>query len=198
MTADLTRPRPDLTYLRRRIKPGHEPAPVTSAVAAAPSRNLLSLTPDAPKPVLPAKPGVTGRAELTTSSPVVRLNRRQSAIGSLTIDGTTLVAWETTDRATGVLTGPGSEPAMPVFANRPVVEFHEGQLVVGLRHIHRLRRVVAAVTDQVVVTIHDGATITCTGGALLLSVIDGCLELRREPAPTGAPITEAFTIGGTR
>jgi hypothetical protein len=193
MTADFRRRRDDLTFLRRRIKPGQEPA----TVPAEPHRNFLDLSNSlfSTKPGLAEKPSLSGPVELTPTAPVVRLSQWQSAVGSLIIAGATHAAWETSDLATGSLTEPGVAPTMPVFANRALVEFHEGRLVVGLRHLAAIRRLVATGPGPLTVTIHDGSTVMVANAAVYVSVVSGRLEIRREPIVAIGRLEDAFTIG---
>lgn len=152
MPADFTKPRPDITYLRRRVKPESTKAPVANPSAAtttpgpslslarpqsqtapsvtppapvatsqaAPSsspsgRTSLSLArsngaqaaPVAPKKVAPAKPLLTTSATLSLENPVVRLNARQSAIGSLSVSGATIFGWRTRDGKSGIKSAKG-------------------------------------------------------------------------------------------
>lgn len=196
---DLVSARPDIVYLRRRLKLGETP-PVAEVAA-----NFLSISgSDDIMPVdltLPDKPQAAGRTVLTASSPVVRLNPRQSAIGSLRAAGVTTFAWETQDRRSG-LQGPSgtTSPDMPVFANRRLVERFEGETVVGLRHFAVLRRLIlGADSGEVTLTLHGGATIAADtrGGrdVLYLSVIGQILEVRLETLATGEDIATTFNIG---
>lgn len=196
---DLVSPRPDIAYLRRRLKVGER------APAAPVARDFLSISgPDDVLPVgvtVPDKPQATGRTVLTASSPVVRLNPRQSAIGSLRAAGATTFAWETQEHLSGVHGPSGSTGGeMPVFANRPLVERFEGETVLGLRHVGVLRRLILGADDgEITITLHGAAMIVADtrGGldVLHLSVIGRTLEVRLETLAAGEDIATTFGIG---
>jgi hypothetical protein len=199
---DLISPRPDIGYLRRRLRVGETPP----AAAPRARTNFLDLSGTAPgegrrDAPLPAKPPAVGRTVLTSREPVVRLDPRQSAIGSLRVAGSTTFAWESAERRSGVVRQGDSaaDDDIPVFANRKLVEYHHGEVVVGLRHFSALRRlVIAAASGLLTLTLLDGATVLLDteGGAevLYLSVIGNVIEVRREILGAGRDVASVFGI----
>lgn len=109
MTVDLRSPRPDLVFMRRRLKAG-ETLPTASVAASAPVSHSLRLSaPDAPVKPAYKVPGVNGRIVLDEDNPVVRLNVRQSALGSLIGENVRVFGWETPDRVAGIEFAPADE-----------------------------------------------------------------------------------------
>lgn len=137
--------------------------------------------------VLPTVPYFQKNVELTLSEPVVRFDYRQSAIGSLTIDGAQAFAWETTDKMGGLEVNGGTSTDIkpPKYGNRALVEFVDDTIVLGLRHFKKIRRlVVASQEDNLTVNLYGGSkvVIDSDGGnnVLLISRIDNELECRIE------------------
>jgi hypothetical protein len=137
--------------------------------------------------VLPTVPYFQKNIELTLDEPVVRLDYRQSAIGSLTIDGAQAFAWETTDKMGGleVLGGISTDIKPPKYGNRQLVEFVDDTVVLGLRHFRQLRRlVIASQEDNLTVNLYGGSKIVIDSddgnNVLLISRIDNELECRIE------------------
>lgn len=197
MAFSRTASREHITYLRRRPKPGEvvaEPA----APAAEPS--VLSLRrPAAPKPGLPPVKRVLGRVLLNADVPTVTLDRRQSAIGSLVFDvagpGAVAAVWELVDGTAGIVDAAQNISTSPEFGRRPIVQLHQAKIVVGLRHVHELRRLLILVNgfrgndpQRLVMDLHDESSVesahTSTTGpvvvALALYQVDGELVIRRE------------------
>lgn len=120
-------------YLRRR--PRHAPstanAPAARAVHGEPPRRT------------------TGRLLLTPEVTEVTLDRRQSAIGSLTFElagqGEIGVVWELEDSTTGLVSPLEGRLVSPEFGRRPIVEHRQGQVVVGLRHVRAVRRLLVLI-----------------------------------------------------
>jgi hypothetical protein len=198
MAANLTSPRPDITYIKRRLKPGEQ-------ASAAPVKKVsLRLNLDAPGEEydnsLPKKPQADGRVVLTLEAPVVRLNARQSAIGSLTVSEAEVFGWQDKQHHSGIVSRVNNTPQMhevPVNANRKLAEFYEGKFVLGLRHIHQLRRLVIGGHDGILrLNLLDGTEISADtdGGkrALYLSVIGNEIEVRVEKLY--GTIDETFSI----
>lgn len=142
---------------------------------------------------------VADRTILTIESPMVRMSRLQSAIGSLAIDvrpaGTISCIWELTDATSGIVSEWSGIRASPEFGRRPLIQLRKGQLLVGLRHISQLRRLLVVVSgpvpddapQSVVLSLHDGATIesahTGTTQAIVAVAgyqVGGELVIRRE------------------
>lgn len=143
---------------------------------------------------------------LEAETPVVRIDRRRSAVGTLTISGCTSAVWETVDRLVGASTADGVQAGRQVMTtgNRPLVGFEDGQALVALRHVRQLRRALftARGPERLVVALHDGTTVAVDPGSadtmsiLALSVIDGELELRVEPFPRASHDGEVFAAFG--
>ncbi|GAA4683496.1 hypothetical protein [Frondihabitans cladoniiphilus] len=130
--------------------------------------------------------------------PMVRLDRLQSAIGSLVVTGASSVAWESVTGLTGAASDESSAEGshsgshvgavVPTSGNRPLVGFDEGAVLVALRHVGELRRglVVGRGAGVLGVRLLDGVTLTVSAWgegdvpALSLLVVDGLLELRAE------------------
>lgn len=184
MAANLTAPRPDLVFLRRRLKPGE-------TATVAPTTRTTSLRLGAPEartePVRPVLdiPVLSGRVELTEEAPVVRLNRRQSAIGSLTVDGAAGFGF-TAAGVSGVQHVHSSPNAdVPVYGNRPLIGFDKNQLVVGLRHFQALKRVIVwADSGRLTVRMFDGMEVIVESqdgvNGVYIHRVGGVLELRLE------------------
>lgn len=138
--------------------------------------------------------------------PVVRIDRRRSAVGALRVTGATSAAWETTDWTVGAETVDGAEAgrAFRTTGNRPLVGFDDGAVLVSLRHVRQLRRalVMGRGTERLVVALHDGTTLAVDPGdadtttLLALSVVDGELELRAEPFPRSSHDGDVFAAFG--
>lgn len=143
---------------------------------------------------------------LGPDTPVVRVDRRRSAVGALRVSGATSVAWETVDGIVGATTSDGRAAGRDVQTpgNRPLVGFHDGDVVVALRHVRSLRRalVMARGDDRAVVSLHDGTVLAVDAGdpetmtITALSVLDGELELRAEPFPRASHDGDVFAAFG--
>lgn len=141
--------------------------------------------------VIPTVPYFQKNVELTLDEPVVRFDYRQSAIGSMTIDGAQAFAWETTEGMGGLEVNGGTSTDIkpPAYGNRQLVEFVDDTVVLGLRHFRQLRRlVVASQEDNLTVNLYGGSkvVIDSDGGnnVLLISRIDNELECRIEKIDT--------------
>lgn len=127
---------------------------------------------------------------------MIRLNARQSAIGSLLVTGATSAAWESSDRVTGAMTVNGaiSGTSIKCSGNRPLVGYVDGTAVVALRHIRELRRAlfIGPPSAPLTAEIFDGGSVTLPAAdgelrfILSLTAIDGVVELRAEPVPASA------------
>ncbi|WP_146073421.1 hypothetical protein [Cryobacterium sp. N22] len=155
-----------------------------ASVAAAPT----AVSPDSlPFPA----PTIDDVRELGGTEPVLRLNARESAVGSLIVSGADVAVWEDTDRVTGSAHASGDTAGTPVTTsgNRPLVGFDEADALVSLRHVRELRRAlfVARGPHTLGVQVFDGATVTTARGddsrmfVLYLLRIGNLLELRAEP-----------------
>lgn len=195
MTASSTRM--DVPYLRRRLKKGEVPsgtATVTSSTslklgnsqtANNPATGPNSIVSSAPVSRIPELPAVEGRVVLSLEEPAVRLSRTQSAIGSLVISGAEAFAWEGIEGFGGLVLAHGEESTAPMYANRKLVEFHKGNVVVGLRHFHNIRRLIVGTRHGMLrAKLYDEAEIIADGAlganALLISRVSNQLEFRLE------------------
>lgn len=143
---------------------------------------------------------------LDAGTPVVRVDRRRSAVGSLVVAGCTSTVWESTDHVVGAATVDGATAGRAVGTpgNRPLVGFDDGVALVALRHVRRLRRAlfIARGAERMTVALHDGTTLAVDPGTgdtttiLALSVVDGELELRAEPFPRAPHDGEVFAAFG--
>jgi len=186
---------------------GPSAAGPTRASAAAPAPSGLSLGPtaSAPRPASPAvpagalpfpAPSIDEVRELGDDEPVLRLNPRESAIGSLIVTGASSAVWEDADRVTGAATSDGATTGSPVTTpgNRPLVGFDDSDVLVSLRHVGRLRRAlfIARGPEPLGVQIFDGSTVTVAPGdekrmfVLSLLRIGSRVELRAEPVDSEA------------
>ncbi|MEO9220270.1 MAG: hypothetical protein ABI251_00560 [Mycobacteriaceae bacterium] len=201
--------RPDLDYLRRRPRPGESPPtpakPPTGSLSLAfgpPSSTASAsaapaLTPKA-APQLPT-PRVRGRTILTPERPMVTLDRRQSAIGSLAVDlaphGQVNGVWELVDGTAGTVSEQGGITTSPEFGRRSLVQVQHGRLLVGLRHVHQLRRLLLVLTGldpdgastTSVASLYDGSTAESAHEShvpalvsLAIYQVEGELVVRRE------------------
>ncbi|MFJ4264649.1 hypothetical protein ACIPYU_19590 [Paenarthrobacter nicotinovorans] len=148
-------------------------------------------------------------SQLNPDNPIVRLNARQSAIGTLTVSGARSVTWEGADLTTGAATYDGHSAGTSVKTpgNRPLAGFHETAAVVSLRHVHLLRRTFfIGAAGPLSLRLFDGQGITAAAGndevrvVLFLARIGSLLELRAEfvPANDSDPaIWERFGLSMT-
>lgn len=178
---------------------GSTPAQSGSKVSL---RSSLSLRPkmdsELPKHSVPY---FHDNTELSLDSPVVRLDFRQSGIGSLVIYGAQAFAWETKDMQGGLqvsLSENSSDIEPPSFGNRKLAEFVGDEVVVGLRHAHKLRRlVIASQVSDLKLTMYDGSEIymPSDGGnnVMLISRIGHELEVRMEKIDS-LELWEVFSI----
>lgn len=114
----------------------------TSTIAVTPSYGSRSGIAE-PSPARPFNaPGTTDVRELTRGHPMVRLNARQSAVGTLVVTGATTVVWESSEWVTGShsISGVTAGAVVSTPGNRPLVCLSDGQVMIALRHVSRLRR----------------------------------------------------------
>ncbi len=215
MTVDFRKSRPDLVYLRRRLRPGEEiKTPAPAAVSTG-----FKLTAPVPQQVsnLPTVPIAKDDTVLSWSNPVVRLNRIESAVGSLLASHAISAAWEMLDRSTGFLYKTQEEAQKPVFShndntnyaavpevtpakfgNRPLVQYHKDLVVVGLRHSRKLKRVILKPEEGKSMTVGTMGGVNVTvpyypDTVLYMSMVNKCLELRLEKYRGN--VHETFRIG---
>lgn len=209
MAFSRTAPRHEITYLRRRPKPGEAaPAPAPKAAGA------LSLSPKAERegPAASAR-RVRGRAVLSRDEPTVTLDRRQSAIGSLSFElvgsGDLSCAWELADGEAGLVSKAAGVLVSPEFGRRSIVQILERSVVVGLRHVRNLRRLLIlagglanTTPSRLVGDLLDESTIESahTGtqpviAALAIYQVGGELVVRREDAGFGSLEKAAAAYG---
>lgn len=191
------------------------PATGQQATVAASGRGSLRLAPNpstTSNPVLgntrnvpPARPVTQvpylhNNTELSLLEPAVRMDFRQSAIGSLIITGAQAFVWETNTKAAGMEINGGQSSAVhpPKFGNRSLAEFQDGKIIVGLRHFNELRRlIIGSQANNLVVELYDGTKIAMPtengNNVLLISRINNELECRMEKIDT-LDIAPAFGI----
>ena len=165
----------------------------TSTHAAATPRSPR--TPPASERLFPA-PDFGSLRGLGEANPVMRLNARQSAIGSLLVAGVRSVAWEDTRLTTGAHHVEGHKAGTPVATpgNRPLAAIQDGAGLVSLRHVRLLRRALfVAGETPLTVGVFDGAAaaVAARNDAGLRSVlyvvrVGAVLELRAEFVPADA------------
>ncbi|SDL78996.1 hypothetical protein SAMN04487916_114104 [Arthrobacter sp. ov407] len=168
-------------------KPGPRPAPATS------------------ERLFPA-PDFGSVRELGEANPVVRLNARQSAIGSLLVTGVRSVAWEDQQLTTGAhhVDGHKAGTAVVTPGNRPLAGVQDAAGIVSLRHVRLLRRVLfVAGETPLTVGVFDGtaAAVAARNHAGLRSVmylvrVGAVLELRAEFVPADASDAAIWAIFG--
>lgn len=192
MVANLTASRSDLIYLKRRPKMGEIPRETPAARAS-----FVLDSPIVVAPLAPSKPVVLGRVILSLdSNPVVRLNKRQSAIGSLLISGAESFAWDTgTDAGMENLSGRNSP--IPMFSNRKLVEFYQGEVAINLRHFREFKRIIVAATSGVMeMKLYDGSTVVAdsNGGKTVIYIarVKDMIEIRVESL--SQTLEETFSI----
>lgn len=145
----------------------------------------------APETLPFAAPSIDDVRELGDEHPVLRLNARESAIGTLIVTGAAFIIWEDRERVTGCQT-PEGQPAgslVTTSGNRPLVGFDRADALVSLRHVRELRRAlfVPSGGELLGAQIFDGSTVTVAPGdetrtyALSLLRVENLLELRAEP-----------------
>jgi hypothetical protein len=168
-------------------KQGPRPAPVTS------------------ERLFPA-PDFGNVRELGEANPVVRLNPRQSAIGSLLVTGVRSVAWEDQQLTTGAhhMDGHKAGTAVVTPGNRTLAGVQDGASIVSLRHVRLLRRVLfVAGETPVTIGVFDGATAAVAPrnhaglrSILYLMRVGAVLELRVEFVPADASDAAIWAIFG--
>jgi hypothetical protein len=131
--------------------------------------------------------------QLVEGAAVVRLNPRQSGIGSLFVTGARGTAWEGEDRTTGAQSVHREQIGTPIPTpgNRPLVGFVNRDAVVVLRHVRRLRRALfIGAGGTMTVQTFDGSAIAVQGTlgpgqrtVLTATRIGALLELRAESVP---------------
>lgn len=212
MPADLISPRPDIVFLRRRLKVGETPPQVSNSVSSSSTSSSLNLNREdrkAPRVGIEEEltsspiPFVQGIGVLRKVNDVYRLNKRQSAIGSLVISNAIVAGWQLNDGTSGYMYGSGVTPTespetIPAaFKKRELVQFHKGFLVVGLRNLKHLKRliVIAKPDETLQAETIGGAGVSMDyepWTALYISVIDSMIEFRKEDFRDS--ITETFNL----
>lgn len=181
MPLNTTSPRKDIIFIKRRLRLGEQP--VSSPVST--QRVSLRLNGSQKKePVIIQRPQVTGKVVLSLDNPVVRLNVRQSAIGSLVITGAHEFAWDT-GSVSGVETLTNPDMNIPRYGNRKLIEFYKNDCILGLRNFKNLKRVaIWGSTGKLIVKLLDNSEIFVDSdngnNVLYLSRIGNQLELRFE------------------
>lgn len=163
-------------------RPGAVPAGAPLIVGTAPT---VRPAPRAPRPATAPTADVptidNDATTLSREEPVVRLSRLQSAIGTLRIDGAGDVGWQSADGEAGASATSTALRGGPVHANRPLVErISNQQVLVGLRHVHDLRRLVVTPADTTITITTAGETVITVDGTAYIHVVGGVLEIRLE------------------
>ena len=184
---------------------GARPAPAASTSTDAAATPRSPRTPPASERLFPA-PDFGSLRGLGEANPVMRLNARQSAIGSLLVAGVRSVAWEDTRLTTGAhhLEGHKAGTAVATPGNRPLAAIQDGAGLVSLRHVRLLRRALfVAGETPLTVGVFDGAAaaIAARNDAGLRSVlyvvrVGSVLELRAEFVPADASDAAIWAIFG--
>lgn len=160
-----------------------------------------------PKPGQPFPAPAFGELrQLDQAHPVVRLNTRQSAIGSLLVTGARSVAWEDEHFTTGAHHSGGHRAGTSVTTpgNRPLAGLQDGAGVVALRHVRQLRRALfIAGETPLTIGVFDGAAAAVAPRndaglrtVLYLARIGAVLELRAEFVPADASDLAVWTWFG--
>ena len=176
----------DVPYLTRRIRPDDGLSlarPAGAPPAEVPPESRLY-----PAPAF-------GTRALSPLDAVVRLNPRQSAIGSLFVTGARGTAWEDAAHVTGAQSVHRERigTVVPTSGGRPLVGYLNRDVVVALRHVRQLRRVLfIAGSGPLTVQTFDGAAVAVAGSlgegrrtVLTLTRVGAVLELRAESVPDG-------------
>lgn len=198
MAFSRTAPRHEIAYLRRVPKVGE--ARAAPAPAAGPSLALGRTAQPAVAEIAVRR--VRGRTQLRRDAPAATLDRRQSAIGSLAFelvgDGELSCCWELVGGDAGLVSRATDVLVSPEFGRRPIVQLVERSVVVGLRHVRRLRRLLLLVGGEranatparLVGELVDGSTVESAHAAvqgvtaaLAIYHVAGELVIRREDAP---------------
>lgn len=184
---------------------GASQAPTPPTKASAASRPAPRPAPAASERLFPA-PDFGSVRELGEANPVVRLNARQSAIGSLLVAGVRSVAWEDQQLTTGAHHTDGHKAGTAVLTpgNRPLAGVQDGAGIVSLRHVRLVRRLLfVAGETPLTVGVFDGAaaTVAARNDAGLRSVlyvvrVGAVLELRAEFVPADASDDAIWAIFG--
>ncbi|XAS64791.1 hypothetical protein VUN84_03705 [Micrococcaceae bacterium Sec5.8] len=179
------------------------PAPSTSRPATAATRPRGAAS--ASERLFPA-PEFGSLRELDAENPVVRLNSRQSAIGSLLVAGVRSVAWEDAQLTTGAHHAEGhlAGTAVRTPGNRPLAGVQDGAGIVSLRHVRLLRRALFIAGEApLTVGVFDGAAaaVAARNPAGLRSVlyavrVGAVLELRAEFVPADASDAAIWAMFG--
>ena len=184
---------------------GASPAPASSTKTAVASKPGPRPAPAMWERLFPA-PDFGSVRELGEANPVVRLNARQSAIGSLLVTGVRSVAWEDQQLTTGAHHVDGHKAGTAVLTpgNRPLAGVQDGAGIVSLRHVRLLRRVLfVAGETPLTVGVFDGAAAALAArnhaglrSVLYLGRVGAVLELRAEFVPADASDAAIWAIFG--
>ncbi|MFB2556923.1 hypothetical protein [Herbiconiux liangxiaofengii] len=170
------------------------------AAAAVPASEPSRAAAEHPEPF--AAPAVHEVRELGQRTPVLRLDPRQSAIGSLVVSGVSSMVWESSDLITGWAATDGSAGGSHVTTsgNRPLVGFDDDFAIVTLRHVQEFRRAMffGDAVRPLGVQLYGGSqvAVATTSGpfvfALSILRVGTMLELRAEPLDAGATAESAL------
>lgn len=184
---------------------GARPARTPSTKASTVSKPEPRPAPATSERLFPA-PVFGSLRELGEANPVVRLNARQSAIGSLLVTGIRSTAWEDQQLTTGAHHVDGHKAGTTVITtgNRPLAGVQDGAGIVSLRHVRLLRRaLLVAGETPLTVGVFDGAAAAVAarneGGlrsVLYVVRVGAILELRTEFVPAEASDAAIWAIFG--
>lgn len=168
--------------------------PTGSSQQAAPNVFPRPAAPIADSSAAFEAPDTSAVRELTRGTPMVRLNSRQSAIGTLIVTGSTTILWESVEGITGsesATNGSFEGQQIPTPGNRPLVTLTDGAGLIALRHVRLFRRALffGPTNSELGVQLYGGPVILVpTPGdglrnILLVSRVGYKLELRADPVP---------------
>ena len=191
-------PNPASPFAAAQLSPGTNPADLRQRSSAHDAEKTAEKR-------LFLAPIAINQHELNSADPMIRLNARQSAIGSLRIRGASDLVWESAMFTTGASSADDGTTGclIPTPGNRPLVSFHEDGAVIALRHVRLLRRVLVVSKDDspLALKLYGGVSIVVRPEpghrtALLISRVGSMLELRSDPARIGSAIESIWESFG--
>ncbi len=182
------------------------PSPASGSPAGAAARSAAAGHKKSVATKLFPAPAFGSIRELGAENPVVRLNARQSAIGSLLVVGARSVAWEDQHFISGAQQADGQKAGAPVSTpgNRPLVGIADGAGIVSLRHGALLRRALFIAGDRSqTLGVFDGAAAGVAArnaagqrSVLYVTRIAEIFEIRAEFVPADAPDEAIWAMFG--
>ena len=191
------------------MRPHHLPARISLSAPKTPpnrGRGRQHMMPRKPlKNDCSPRRAALNQHELNSAGPMIRLDGRQSAIGSLRISGASDLVWESAKFITGASSADGgtSGCTIPTPGNRPLVSFHDDGAAIALRHVRLLRRALVVSDDDspLALKLYGGVSIVVRPEpghrtTLLISRVGSMLELRSDPARIGSSIESIWESFG--